>query len=218
MNIYPTPTPSLRVSQGDELLPCAMAAQSCKTYTTDLRWQQSPVSITPPGTLKSLAPLDLLQWGEEIRKANNIPLDHVSSWRRKCFVPSWVLAKSNKDLCRRTLQAKKRSFWKPSPYRRELHIMSDQSGPVEFQTVHPTTKAITNRWPAHEMLSVVTVGNSVLVAFPGRMLQSRTHLEIVMLTPEAAVALASDWGWEAEIPANPPVLPSDCEDAFRFKH
>jgi hypothetical protein len=118
--------------------------------------------------------------------------------------------------CARWWQTK-RSFWRKQPYIRDLRIRANEHGPFEFATINPTNGAVTNVWWVGDVIDLITDGSSIFIALPGGFLRSRTFLEVKMASEEAAVALASDWGWEVDSgagvddgPANPPILTDEC--------
>jgi len=178
-------------------------------------------SITPPGTLNSLNTHDLRQWAQEIKRARDMPIEHWSdakSWRKRPTLPSWVLPYNAASGTTRTLHVTKKSWWRGVHYQRQLRVRSDGNGPSEFATVHPRTGLVTNSWSALALSDVITVGKCVYLCLPGGLFRFKTFLEVQMASEEAAAALVTDWGWEAEGSDNPAVLAADSNVPFRFAH
>jgi len=190
---------------------------------------------SPPPSLNAVQSEELRRWAVEAALGQGIPTDYqqrgvdpasiqsrTRSFKRR-HVPSWVLP-GRPVVYVTNLRCTKRSFWRKQPYIRDLRIRANEHGPFEFATINPTNGAVTNVWWVGDVIDLITDGSSIFIALPGGFLRSRTFLEVKMASEEAAVALASDWGWEVDSgagvddgPANPPIL-TDEGEAFKFNH
>ena len=185
---------------------------------------------SPPGTMKSLNTEDLRQWALEVAEARGIPMPNTGStrsWTRRQRdrdePPTWTLPFS-RDMTQSYTALKKptglmRVF--KAPYTRTLVVRCNERGPCELVTVDPGTGRETNKWDLIMLLDVVTQESSVFLSLPGSTWRSATLLELQTESPQAATALAYDWGWvledEAQSGDSPPVHTTGGE-TFTFRH
>jgi hypothetical protein len=155
-------------------------------------------TYTPPASLHSLAS-EASRFAREVAVARSVPGHHdgldTRSWQRKSVgVPSWVLPFTPSSTM--ALRGLKVSFWRRTPYERELRVSHNEHGAYEFATANPATGKVTNSWWAGDVIAVITHGSFVVLSLPGSWLKARTYMHVSMPSEEAAAALVASWGWE----------------------